>query len=158
MSADCSRRILSGTTRRGTFVRCCIAIVSRPCVNTARPERGGNASNFGNICLRFQRISCVSLEARALADIFARHGEGRTDRDRRHGNASVAGHDVSRRSSRPTQRACTYLRQNAEALHSHRPRRQSFRRAFAVRSNKSPHHFSRTVIRLLCLAWRACNG
>src|SRR5436190_17285846 len=39
------------------------------------------------------------------------------DRDRRHGNASVAGHDVPRRSSRPTQCACTYRRQDAEAFH-----------------------------------------
>src|SRR5262249_16604529 len=110
--------------------------------------RGGNESSCGNICPRFQRISCVSLEGRALPVIFARHGEGRTDRDRRNCNASVAGHDVPRGSSRPTQRACTYLRQNAQAFHPHCPRRQSFRGAVAVRFDESPHHFSRAVISL----------
>jgi len=45
----------------------------------------------------------------------------------------------------PRQCACAYLWKNAEAFHPHCSWRQSFSGAFAVRFDKSPHHFSRTI-------------
>src|SRR6266571_251776 len=77
--------------------------------------------------------------------IFLPDAEARTDCNRRNGDPSAAGHDVSCRSSRPAQCACTYLGQDAQAFHPDCTRRQSFIGAFPLRSDESANHFPRTV-------------
>jgi hypothetical protein len=84
------------------------------------------------------------VEVSVPAGILSRDKRS-ADHHRRHGNASVAGHDVSGRFARSAQRPGSHFRQNAQAFHSHRAGRQGFGGTVALRSDQSADYFSRAI-------------
>ena len=154
--------------RHDSSARHFIGTGSRRSRNIDKPARGGNGRSSANICQAFRSKTCsrstyfvaaisggprrseiaATVEATPLADIFRRDAEGRTDRDGRHRDPGPAGDDVQGRSGRSTECAGPHFRQDAEALHSDRPRRQSFGRALSLRSDQGANHLPRAMTAL----------
>src|SRR5438876_1404038 len=96
------------------------AILTRSMIIAGRLRDASSVSNFGD-------------------------AERGADRNGRNGDASVAGHDVLRRSSRPAQCPRPYFRQYAQAFHLHRACGQGLGGIVALRSDQGADHFSRAV-------------
>jgi hypothetical protein len=151
----CSPAIRSRRNRLNMFGPFCSTIGSLLQKNAESPALGGNDAKSAS-SLRKHRLAAETKTASVLRGyeapveevqrvIIFRRAEGSSDYNRGDGDPGFAGHNVSRRSSGPTQRSGPHFRKNAQTFHSHCARRQGFGRTLALRLDEGANYLSRAI-------------